>query len=157
MLSTLLGKISGSIFGNEHEYKELVHRISKMNLTQMRDYTHNKIADFKVNEDGITEIMKRLVQKDEKTSKLYLQPDDMDSKIKKCMELVLNISEHKNINVVALEKIQIFIDTYADIIEKYDKDNKEIYASKLKKALSHAIGRIDAILEINNKINVTKQ
>lgn len=155
MFSKILGKITGGVFSNDKAYKELLRRISKMHLRDMKDYVRNKIPDMKIDEDGITEVMKKLVDKDEITSQRYLIIDDMDSKIRKCMELVLIISESNHITVVAIEKIQEFIDVYEDIIKRYDTENKDIYASRLKKALSKGIDRVNAMVDMKRRMDVT--
>ena len=75
----------------------------------------------------------------------------MDAKIKKSFELVLTIASHKKMTVVVVEQIQEFIKLYADIIAKYDKDNKQIYASRLNDALAKSITNVNTMAEIDRK------
>lgn len=95
MFSKMLGKIKNSSSDENREHRELVDKISKMNLTDMRTYINNRIPDLPVSEDGLSEILYRLLKVDEKTSKRYIEIDDMDSKIKKGLELVLSILSNK--------------------------------------------------------------
>ena len=65
MFSKILGKVKQS-----RDYAELVHRVSKMNLTQMREFIHNKVPDLEIDEYGITEVMRRLVDEDDLTESI---------------------------------------------------------------------------------------
>jgi len=153
----MFGKILGRKNKDSLEDKnhnEMIEKISKMNLTDMRAYIKNKILDFEVDEDGLIEVLKRLTVKNKETSKRYIEIDDMDSKIKKGFDLVISIASHPKITVVAVELIQEFITLYKDIIIKFDKDNKQIYESKLKTALTTAIENISKIANLEKKMNV---
>ena len=77
MFSKMLGKMKSSSSDNQ-EKKELIDRISKMNLTDMRAYINNRVPDFPVDEEGLSEVLHKLLEVDEKTSKRYIDIDDMD-------------------------------------------------------------------------------
>ena len=151
MFSKILGKKKSVDESQEIEYK-----IGKMNLTDMKAYLNDKLPDDKVDQDGVIALMKRLVSLDSKTSKYYIQEDDMDAKIKKAFDLVIAIAGSKKVTVVAVELIQEFINIYTDMIKKYDTDNKEIYSSRLNDAVRNASAKINSIADINNKMTVIK-
>ncbi len=154
MFSKILGKKENTKSDGSDANSELVQKIATMNLTEMRSYINNKIPDLEVNEEGIIEVLKKLVYPDKKTSKRYIEIDDMDSKIKKGLELLLNISKHKKMTVVAIELLQEYIRTSEDVIQKYDKEHKEIYASRLKDALSNAVAVVNARSSLKTKMDV---
>jgi len=154
MFSKILGKLGSGTTNNNSDNAEITQKIAKMNLTEMRAYIINKVPDFESNEEGIIEVMKRLIVEDETTQKRYIESDDMDSKIKKAFELVLIILEHKKITVVAIELVQKFIELYSDIIEKFDTDNKQIYGSRLKELLQKSIESMNMKAELSKKMSV---
>ena len=78
----------------------------------------------------------------------------MDSKKKKGFDLVISIASHAKITVVAVELIQEFIALYNDVVTKFDRDNKQIYESKLKDCLDRAIGNISEMADLKRKMNV---
>lgn len=153
MFGKILGRSKKSQGDTDKEYTEVVQRVSKMNLTDMRAYLKNSMAGFESSEDGLSEIMKRLLTKDA-NSKRYVEVGDQDSKIKKVFDIVLLIAGHKKITVSVVEQIQEFLELYKDIITQYDHDNKQIYASKLKDGLALAINNINEISEFNKKMKV---
>ncbi len=153
MFSKILGKIK-SLNSDDMGHARVVEKISKMDLNDMRSYVNNQMGDMPIDEDGIIEVLKKLVTKDEKTSKYYIQIDDMESKIKKALELIIAIAQSKKISVSALELIQEFLEIYDDIISKYDKDNKQIYASKIKDAISKAVDKLDSMTDINTRMEI---
>ena len=150
MLSKLLGKKTDSLDQSDSEIKR---RISKMDLNDMRNYVNNKIADFQICDDGLIEIMKRLLSVNEKTSYRFIEIDAMDVKVKKAFDLVILVAKSKKITVVTIELIQEFINFYVDIIEKFDTDNKQTYASKLKKSLSEAVLMISSMSELKERLD----
>lgn len=154
MLGKILGRKKKESNGDK-SHEELVQKIAKMNLTDMRNYVNAKQKDLEIDEDGLCEVMRRLLSKDS-DSKRFIESDAMDSKIKKAFELVLVVAASKKITVVAIELIQEFIEQYLDIIKKYDSDNKEIYESRLKDAVSNATNIIVEITEIKKKMGVLK-
>ena len=152
MFSNLLGKNKEEA-GSDKEHLALVEKISKMNLTDMRVYVNNKLTSFEVSEDGLSEVMSKLISKDS-NEKRFIESDTMDSKIKKAFDLVILISTNKNVNQVTLELIQEFIILYKDIITKYDTDNKQIYNDKLKNALANCLATVQTLTGMNRKMGV---
>lgn len=136
------------------EHRDLVEKISKMNLTDMRAYINNRVPDLQVNEDGLIVILNKLLEVDEKTSKRYIEIDDMDSKIKNGFDLVLSILTNKKVTVSSIELVNEFLEKSRDIIQKYDTENKQIYCSKFKDSISLAVRNMNAKSEFKNKLNV---
>ncbi|SFV66589.1 hypothetical protein MNB_SM-6-1044 [hydrothermal vent metagenome] len=136
------------------QYAALVEKISKMNLTEMRSYIKNKIKDFQVSEDGLNEVMRRLTQEDIKSKKYYLRADDMDVKKKKAFDLVLAVAQSKMITLHTIELIQKFIEVYKDIITVYDKEHKEIYASRFVDAVNIALAGIKQKVDLKKKMDI---
>ena len=151
----MFGKILGRSKSedSDKEYTEIVNRVSKMNLTDMRAYLKNSMSGFESSEDGLSEVMKRLLTKDD-NDKRYIEIGDFDSKIKKAFDVVLIVCTHKKITVKVIEQIQEFIEVYRDIISKYDEDNKQIYGSRFKDGLSVAINNITEMSKLNKKMKV---
>lgn len=154
MFGNILGKKKSELSSEDSTVAELVEKISKMNLTDMRTYINNRVLNFEVDEDGLVEVMRRLTTKNSETSKRYIEIDDMDSKIKKGFELVISIASHSKITIVAVEQIQEFMELYSDIITKYDRDHKQIYEIKLKESISKAIVNIGEMTELKRKMSV---
>jgi len=132
---------------------ELTEKISKMNLSDMRIYVNNKLKNFEVSEDGLSEVMNRLISKDAKGNR-FIETDAMDSKIKKALDLVIVIASNKKVTVLITEQIQQFIELYSDIIFEFDTANKQIYGSKLKDSLLGSVATIASMAEINRKAKV---
>ncbi len=151
MFGKILGRKKEEVSSKDRAHNEIVSRVAKMNLTDMRAYLKDSISGFESCEDGLSVVMSKLITKDAKTSKRYIEIDAMDSKIKKGFELVLTVASHKKMTVAAVEQIQEFIKLYNDIIVKYDTDNSQIYGSKLKKSLSKSVENINKMTEINRK------
>jgi len=154
MFSKILGKKKSEISEEDEFHEELVEKISKMNLTDMRAYVNNRTHEFEVSEDGLIEIMKRVTTEDKETMEYYLKSDDMDSKIKKGFDLVILICANKKISIEAVKLVEKFIDVYENLIKKYDVKYKEIYASRLTDSLTKAISNYAEIEEIKRKIKV---
>ncbi|MDY0232764.1 MAG: hypothetical protein RBS11_01910 [Sulfurimonas sp.] len=154
MFSNMLGKIGISTNDKEKMHNELVERISRMNLTDMRSYINNRISDLPVSEDGLKEILKRLLEVDEKTDKRYIDIEDMDSKIRKGLDLIINILANKKITIEAIEVAIELFEASKEIIEKYDNDNKQIYHSKIRDSLNKAIETMNMKSEIQRKMGV---
>ena len=154
MFGKILGRSKKEESTEDREHNELVLKIAKMNLTDMKSYVNGRVADMSVTEDGLIELMKKLITIDETTSKRYIEIDDMDSKIKKGFELVLSIGAHKKITVVTVELIQEFMEIYSDIITKYDTTHKQIYSSRLKDTISNAASTINEMAEMRKKMGV---
>ena len=51
MFGNILGKKKSEVSSEDREHAELVEKISKMKLTDMRAYINNRILNFEVNED----------------------------------------------------------------------------------------------------------
>jgi len=154
MFGKLLGKNKKELSSGESSHLELVSKISKMNLSEMRNYTNNKLSSFEVCEDGLVEVLKKLTHINEDTDKRYIQIEDMDSKIKKGFDLIISISSSKKISVEGVELIQEFIKVYEEIIKKFDREYKQTYSSKLNDALASAIEGVNRLSEIQRKMNV---
>jgi hypothetical protein len=152
MFSGVLDKKKKSV--SEHTNSEIVLKVSKMNLTEMRAYVNNKLANEETKEDGLYEVMKKLITPHETTMKLYIQMDDMDQKKKKAFELIFLISKSKKITIETVELMQKFTVLYVDIIKKFDQDYKEIYESKLGDAIKHALVNLNELAELQKKINI---
>lgn len=154
MLLNLLGKKNHLKDDSKKVYLELVHEISKMKLSDMRAYVNNKTPNFEVTENGLIEVMRKLIVEDKNTSKRYINFDDMDSKIKNAFELVLLILNHRKISVLCIEFCQEFMNIYDEIIKKYDTEHKDIYHSRLIKAIQLAVEKVNTKTDLAEKINL---
>ncbi len=152
MFGKILGKTKKETAGDS-SHSEIVNKISKMNLTDMRIYVNNRLTNFEITEDGLCEILRKLISKDD-NERRFIESDAMDSKIKKAFDLVIVIASSRKITVVATELIQEFIKLYEDLIVKFDTDNKQIYASKLNDALEKAISSVSEVAEFKRKMKV---
>ncbi|WP_304545208.1 hypothetical protein [Sulfurimonas microaerophilic] len=156
----MFGKILGNKSDNKEEQTEvdsnIVERVSKMNLSDMRLYVNNKITGFEISVEGLHEVLKRLIEPINDKGEYYLKQDDMDSKKKKAFELILLISKSKKISLESLELIEKFIEVYKEIIDEYDGKYKEIYHSRFRKAIEVAIINIQTISQVNKKLDVLK-
>jgi len=154
MLKSILGRKKDEKIEESAEHTALVEKISKMNLTEMRSYIKNNIKDFEVSEDGLCEVLHRLTTEDANGRGYYLKADDMDSKKKKAFNLILAIVENKKITFESVELIQKFIEIYKDIIEAYDKEYKDIYASRFVDAVHLALENINQKVALKNKMDI---
>ncbi len=152
MFGNILGKKKDNTEAKENT--EIALKVSKMNLTEMRSYVNNRVNDFEITQNGLIEVMKKLTMTDVKTSKTYLQIDDMDSKKKKGFDLVLIIAKNRFICVEIVELLQKFIEVYEELIAKYDLDFKEIYASRFTDAIEQSIESVNKHSELQRKSNV---
>jgi len=152
MFGNILGKKKDN--KSEDESSNILEKVSKMNLTEMRTYVNNKVPDFEITEDGLLAVIKKLTIADEKTSNSYLQIDDMDSKKKKGFELVLMIANSKYISVEVVELLQEFTVIYEDLIAKFDIDHKEIYSSRFADAIVQSIDNVNKQTEFQRKRKV---
>ncbi|WP_457746809.1 hypothetical protein [Sulfurimonas sp.] len=150
----MFGKILGKNKSQTNHNKELVEKISKMNLTDMRAYVKNKLKDSEATTEGLNELLKKLIKQDEKTKKYYLNSDDMDSKKKKAFDLVLILAKDKRADIETLELVQKFQKVYKDIIDLYDKEHKEIYTSRFDEAIKVGLTNINELAELRIKMNV---
>lgn len=152
MFGKFLGK--NKDINADNNSSQMALRVSKMTLSEMRNYVNNKLTDLEVSQEGILEVMKRLTKANEENSKLYLQADDMDSKKKKGFDLIILISKNINMSVEIVELLQEFITVYEDLIQSYDREYKDIYASRLTDAISLAIDGVNKHAELNRKTKV---
>lgn len=150
----MLAKMFGKKNQNKNKNFELVEKIAKMNITDMRSYVKNSMKDFEASIEGNNEVMKKLTSFDEKAQTYYIKNDDMDVKKKKAFELLIAILTSKHIDIQTIELTQSFLEIYKKLIDDFDKRNKQIYASKLKDTLESAIETIDKYTQFQQKMNV---
>lgn len=131
---------------NADENSHITERVSKMNLIDMRLYVRNGIKDFEISEFGIQEVTHKVSN--------YLHSDDMPTKKKKAFDLIILISKSKKVTINAVEEIQNFLEINKEIIEAYDKEFKEIYASRLNDAFTVALQSVDERTKLQNKMSV---
>jgi len=137
--------------------QELVTKIDKMNLTEMRSLVNNKIKDLEVSTDALNLILEKLIKKEKESDKHYINSDDMDSKKKKAFDLVLTVMSNKKINIQSVELTQKFLEVYQELINEYDREHKEIYLSRLKDAIANAVVMIGIVSDMTNKMNVLSE
>ena len=155
MFNKILGRKKGSS-EDDKEHSELVQRISKMDLTEMKSYLNNRISTMPVCRDGLVAILNLLLKVDKKTNTRYLKIDDNDAKIKKGFDLAIKISTHNLITFPVIKALQEFESVYKNIIEKFDTDNKQTYKSKINKAIQNAVLTIGVIADIHNASDILK-
>ena len=154
MFNKIFSKNSSKEEKSEEKDSLLIQRLPSMNLTDMRLYVKNSIHEMESTENGLVEILKRLTLEDETSSKRYIESDNMDSKIKKAFDLVIVIAEHKKITLDAVELIQEFINVYQGIILNFDRQNKQIYESKLRTGLEKSIEGVNQRTALQRKMDV---
>jgi hypothetical protein len=153
MFGAILGRKKEDISEDDAIHAELVSKISKMNLTEMRSYVNNNIKDLELSEDGLSILLQKLTTKNEK-KEYYLKSDDMDSKKKKAFDLILLISKSKKMNFTVIEEMQKFIEVYKEVIAGYDSEHKEIYASRFVDAINHALVNMNQKVALKNKMDI---
>ncbi|MEA3227582.1 MAG: hypothetical protein U9P38_00755 [Campylobacterota bacterium] len=156
MFESLLGRAKKDISVDDKEHIVLLNKIDRMNLTEMRSYIKNSVSGLESSSDGLSIVLRKIIDENKTTNKRYIEIGDMDSKIKKAFELVLAIATHKRVTIVVIEQIQEFVAVYEKLILKFDMENKEIYASRFKKAIKQALITIHSMAEINTKMRVLK-
>jgi hypothetical protein len=154
MLKNILGKKSSKENSGDKAHKELIEKIAKMNLTEMRAYVRDSITALPVTEDGLNEVLRKLIDVDAVTKKRYINPDDDDSKKKKAFDIIILAVSSKKITMKTIELIQQFLEVYNDIIDEYDKTHKDIYKSRITNALSQGILIIDELTKIKRKMRI---
>ncbi|MEN4045644.1 hypothetical protein [Sulfurimonas sp. NWX367] len=146
------------MFGKKNQDKlansQLIEKIAKMNLTEMRSYIKNNMKDLALSVEGANEVMKKLISFDEKTQAYFIKNDDMDIKKKKAFELFIAVLTNKHINMETIESAQKFLEIYKELINDYDTRNKQIYSSKLVETLKSAINTINQYSKLQNKMNI---
>jgi len=154
MFGKILGKKKEETSEEEKAHTELIEKVSKMNLTEMRSYVNNKITALPLCEDGLSAVIEKLASPNKETGAMYLQLDDMDSKKRKAFELILLISRSQKITFKTVELIQKFTETNAELIAKYDKDHKEIYLSRFGDAIELALKNINEMAGLKAKMDI---
>ena len=157
MFSNLLKKKETKHEKMDASLQELVLKVDKMNLTEMRSYVNNKIKEIELSTEGLNVVLDKLIKVDSNTNKSYINSDDMDSKKKKAFDLVLTIIANKKINIQSIELVQKFLEVYDEIINQYDKEHKEIYASRFKDAINNGVAMVNVVSDMNNKMNVLSE
>ncbi len=61
---------------------------------------------------------------------------------------------NKKISVTAIELVNEFSEKSKDIIEKYDKENKQIYYTRFKDSIELAINNMNIKNELQRKMDV---
>lgn len=150
VFSNILGNVKGS--KEDSKNIKILEKIEKMDLGDMRLYVNSKLKEYEVNEFGLSEVLKKLTFKNENTSNYYLKDDDMDSKKKKVFDLIILILSNKKISIYGLEIAQKFLETYDEIIKKYDVENQEIYFKKIKDSISKAADKINFKSDVADKM-----
>lgn len=135
---------------NIQEKSDVQQKIEKMNLTELRLYIKDKMDGFSLSEEGLNEVLKRLMSKIN-DSRYYLDQSDDDSKIKKAFDLVLEISKSRKVTFKTVELIAEFIKTYDKLINEYDRNHKEIYHDRFEKSLGIATTMVEAKASLDNK------
>lgn len=146
MFSKLLGILSPK---ESEEALRLQEKIAKMDLSEMRLYVNGKLDNFEVTEFGLNEIITKLISKNENTSHYYIADNDLDSKRKKVLDLLILVLENKNISVLVIETAQEFLEVYDEMLKKYDYVNQDIYEKRIKKMISLAVDKIDTKSDIS--------
>ncbi|MEN8304326.1 MAG: hypothetical protein ABFQ64_09665 [Campylobacterota bacterium] len=136
MFGSILGK--GKDKKSKNSTSSVHNKISKMNISEMRSYVNSRVANLNLTKEGLAEVMKKLTLPSEKTSKLYIAADDMDTKKKKGFDLVLLIVQNEYVDLDILEQIRNFTVVYEELINEYDTKHKEIYSSRFADAISLA-------------------
>lgn len=137
--------------------QDIILKIDKMNLTEMHSYINNRIKDLEVSTDGLNLVLERLIRVDTTSKKSYIKSDDMDSKKKKAFDLVLTVMKKKIINIQTIELMQNFLIVYEELIAAYDKEHKDIYASRFNDAISSSVAMIELISGMENKLNILSE
>ena len=151
MISKIFGKKSKH--RSDNKKSELQERIERMNLTELRLYVKGKMEGLELDEEGVVEVLRRLVSKiNEK--RYFLDESDDDTKMKKAFDLVLLCAKSNKMTVRAIELIAEFIQRYERLIRIFDKKHKEIYEDRLKKAIDTATTIVEAKVALQNKMSM---
>jgi len=153
LLTKIFGKKSDKNSAEEKKTKALKERINKMNLSELTLYVKGKFDALEVNEEGLVEVLKRLLSKRDKEH-YFLDERDDDSKLKKAFELVMLCARNKGVTFKAMELIAQFAKQYAGLIKAYDRKHKEIYEERLKKSVEKANEIIEAKIALRDKMNL---
>ena len=151
MFKKLLGK---SEVSDQNSDKALLEYILKAGVTDLRSLLLGQIEKFSVDENLVVEVLKKMSFFDENSKKRFLESSDADTKLKKAFDAIITAANSKKISVEAVELIQKFIHIHTDLIEDFDKRNKQIYMHKLTKALETSIINVEQITTYMNKMSV---
>jgi hypothetical protein len=151
MFSKLLGKSTNA---TESNIKPLQEYLSNLGLSEIRTLLLGQVEKFPVDEEMIIEILKKMTHQEEKTGKRFIEVTDNDMKLKKTFDIVITAASSKKMSVDAIELIQKFIQMYTDLIEAFDKRNKQIYMHKLTKAIELSIEMVEQMTAYMNKMAV---
>ncbi len=154
MFDNLFGKKKD--VDEEDTNKQLIEYVSKQGVTELRTLLLGQIDRFKVDENTVIEVLKRLTHVDESTGKRFLESSDNDIKLKKAFDTVITATNTKKMSVEAIELIQKFMDMYKDLIDGYDTRNKQIYMHKLTKATELSITMVEQLSIYMNKMAVIR-
>lgn len=157
MFSNLLKKKETAHGKMDVSLQEMILKIDKMNLTEMRSFINNKTKDLEVSTDGLNLVLERLTKQNTTNNKTYITSDDMASKKKKAFDLVLSIMKNKKINIQSIELMQSFLKVYEEIINEYDKEYKDIYLSRFNDAINNGVAMMDVMSNMTNKLNVLSE
>ncbi len=157
MFSKILGKKKEDKEDITKELREAISKVQNMNLTEMRSYVNNKISSFEVSTYGLLAVMEKLTLENKTTKKLYLEESDSDVKKKKAFDLVLLLAKSTKINLKVVDMIEYFTKVYAPIIAEFDKENKEIYASRFKDMHVQALGALAVLVDDMDKEDVLRK
>jgi len=117
---------------DESKYlKEILNRVEKMDIYDMHYY----LWEDNSCEIGIDAIIQKILQKDTKENRRFVEIYDAKYKIGRSFELFLKILEHKNITQKTLDLVDEFLFLFADVIREYDEKYDDTYGEKLKNAL----------------------
>ena len=147
----MISKIFGKKSKEDPSTNELKNRIEAMNLSEMNLYVKGRLKGLEVSEEGLIYVMQRLLSK-VNDERYYLDASDDPSKLKKGFDLVINIAKNKKVTIKAMELIATFISQYKELIYTYDREHKDIYEERLKKALEYAQEIISAKVAIENRM-----
>ncbi len=156
MFSKILGKKKEGESEQTKEHLEIINKVSKMNLTEMRSFVNNN-GPIPLSEEGLIAVLDKLITPHPQTNTLYIQQDDMDTKKRKAFELVLLISKSQRITFEAVDRLQKFLETYMTLITSYDKEHKEIYASRLSDAVEISLKNINKMSNLKAKMDILGQ
>ena len=154
MFGKILGKKKDDTSEEEKRISEVIEKISKMNLTEMRSYVNNKLLSLPLCEDGLSTVVEKLSIPNKETSAMYLKLDDMDTKKRKAFELILLIAKSQKITFKTVELIQKFTENNAELISKYDTDHKQIYLSRFGDAIDLALKNINEMAGLKAKMDI---
>jgi hypothetical protein len=146
MFKKILGKKKEISSEEDTLYKELVEKILKMNLTEMRSYVNNKLTSLPLCDDGLSAVVEKLIT--------YLQEDDMDTKKRKAFELLLLISKSQKITFKTVDLIQKFVQDNMKLIQNYDNEHKEIYLSRFYDSIELALKNINTRTTLKAKMDI---